>query len=371
MNFYDIVIAGCGLSGATSARLLAEQGYKVLVIEQKKHIGGQIYDYKNEHGITLHKYGPHIFHTKLKHVWDFVNRFSEFSNFQHRVLSFADGNFIPFPINRQTLNQVFGVNLSTEDVPAFLQKEVQKSTYSTPAATFRDAVVSQVGEQLYSLFFEKYTEKQWNCDPKELSPDLAGRIPVRNNNDCRYFSDKYQGMPVNGYTAMIDKMLNHENIHLLLGCKYEEIKEQLLPTSLLVYTGELDKFFDYKFGKLAYRSVKIEFKTYEQEIFQPAPVVNYPNDYDFTRITEFKQMTGEKSEKTTVCFEYPSAEGLPFYTVPNKENQDLREKYMQEVQKLEETGNYLFIGRLAEYKYYNMDLAIDSAIKRIEQWKNR
>jgi UDP-galactopyranose mutase len=370
MNYHDIVVVGCGLSGATSARLLAEQGYKVLVVEQKKHIGGQVYDFRNEHGITLHCYGPHIFHTKLKHVWDFVNRFTEFSNFQHRVLSFVEGNFVPFPINRLTLNQIFGEHLKTKDVSEFLQQEVFSSEYDSSLASFRDAVVSQVGERLYALFFEKYTEKQWNCNPETLSSELAGRIPVRNNNDCRYFSDKYQGIPVNGYTAMINNMLEHENIHLLLGCNYENIKEQL-SAKLFVYTGELDKFFGYKFGKLAYRSVKIVFKTYEQELFQSAPVVNYPNDYDYTRITEFKQMTEEKSAKTTVCFEYPSAEGLPFYTVPNKENNLLREQYMQEVKQLEMTGKYLFIGRLAEYKYYNMDLAIESAMKRIGEWVNR
>lgn len=370
MNFYDIIVVGCGLSGATSARLLAEQGYKVLVVEQKKHIAGQIYDYKDEYGITVHKYGPHIFHTKIKSVWDFVCRFTEFNHFQHRVLSFADGDFIPFPINRITLNKVFGENLSTAGVVSFLQKEVQKSTFNKSILSFRDAVVSQVGERLYALFFEEYTKKQWNCNPEELSPELAGRIPVRENNDCRYFSDKYQGIPAKGYTEMIQNMVNHENIHLLLGCDYKVIKDTLI-SKLTVYTGELDRFFDYKFGKLTYRSVKIEFKTFEQEFYQQAPVVNYPNDYDFTRITEFKYMTSEQSNKTTVCFEYPSAEGLPFYTVPNKENQDLREQYIQEVKQLEETGKYLFIGRLAEYKYYNMDLAIESAIKRISQWQER
>ena len=370
MNFYDIIVVGGGLSGATSACLLAEKGYKVLVIEQKKHTAGQIFDYKDEHGISLHKYGPHIFHTKIKKVWDFVNRFAEFNHFQHSVLSFAEGDFIPFPINRITLNKVFGENLTTADVASFLQKEVQKSTFNKDIVSFRDAVVSQVGEHLYGLFFEKYTKKQWNCDPEELSPELAGRIPVRENNDCRYFSDKYQGIPSKGYTAMVENMINHENIHLLLGCDYNDVKDKF-SSKLTVYTGELDRFFDYKFGKLAYRSVKIEFKTFEQEQFQQAPVVNYPNDYDFTRITEFKHLTGEKSPKTTVCFEYPSAEGLPFYTVPNKENQDLREQYMQEVKQLEDTGNYLFIGRLAEYKYYNMDLAIESAIKRVSQWLER
>lgn len=367
MAFYDIVVVGCGLSGATSARLLAERGFKILMIEQKKHIGGQIYDYKNDAGITVHQYGPHIFHTKIEEVWKFVNRFTTFSNFQHRVLSFAEGDFINFPINRLTINKVFGVDLTTAEVESFLQQEVAKSHFNNPPQSFRDKVVSQVGERLYGLFFEKYTEKQWNCDPDKLSPDLAGRIPVRSNNDCRYFADKYQGMPTHGYTQMIENMINHENISVLLGVDYQDIKNELQP-KLLVYTGELDKFFDCKYGKLTYRSVKLDFQTLDQEQFQPAPVVNYPNDYDYTRITEFKQMTGEKSSKTTICYEYPSAEGLPFYTMPNKENELLREKYMQDVHTLEAQGKHLFIGRLAEYKYYNMDMAIDSAIKRINAW---
>lgn len=367
MAFYDIVVVGCGLSGATSARLLAERGFKILMIEQKKHIGGQIYDYKNDAGITVHQYGPHIFHTKIEEVWKFVNRFTTFSNFQHRVLSFADGDFINFPINRLTVNKVFGVNLTSEEVPAFLQQEVEKSRFNNPPQSFRDKVVSQVGERLYGLFFEKYTEKQWNCDPDKLSPDLAGRIPVRSNNDCRYFSDKYQGMPTRGYTKMIENMIDHENISVLLGVDYQTIKNELNP-KLLVYTGELDKFFNCEFGKLTYRSVKLDFQTFDQDHYQPGPVVNYPNDYDYTRCTEFKWMTGEQSPKTTVCFEYPSAEGLPFYTMPDKENEELRARYMKKVQALEEQKTHLFIGRLAEYKYYNMDLVIDSAIKRINAW---
>lgn len=367
MAFYDVVVVGGGLSGCTAARILAEKNYKVLIIEQKKHLGGQIYDFKNEVGITIHKYGPHIFHTQIEKVWNFVNRFTDFSNFQHRVLSFAEGNFINFPINRQTLNAVFGTNLTTAEVPNFLANEVAKAQFNNPPLSFRDKVVSQVGERLYTLFFEKYTEKQWKCNPDELSPDLAGRIPVRSNNDTRYFADKYQGMPVNGYTAMINNMIDHENIAVLLGVDYHVIKSEINP-KLLIYTGELDKFFDCKYGKLTYRSVKLNFQTLDQEQFQPAPVVNYPNDYDYTRITEFKQMTGEKSSKTTICYEFPSEEGLPFYTMPNKENEMLRERYMQDVKILEEQQTHLFIGRLAEYKYYNMDLAIDSAIKRVEKW---
>ena len=283
------------------------------------------------------------------------------------MLSFANGNLINFPINRNTLNTVFGLQLSNDEVEDFLKQEVEKSTFNNPPQSFRDVVVSQVGEHLYRLFFEHYTQKQWACNPEDLSPALAGRIPVRTNNDSRYFTDKYQGLPINGYTAMINNMIAHENIAVLLGIDYLSIKEELNP-QLIVYTGELDRFFGYQYGKLTYRSVKLHFQTLDQEQFQVAPVVNYPNDYDYTRITEFKQMTGEKSPKTTICYEYPSAEGLPFYTMPNQENDRLRERYMQEVKILEDNKTHLFIGRLAEYKYYNMDSAIDSAMNRVEQW---
>ena len=367
---YDVIVVGSGLSGATCATVLAQKGYKVLVIEKNKHIAGQIYDYKNEYGITVHKYGPHIFHTKIKEVWDFLNQYTAFDSYQHHVLSFADGKFIPFPINRETLNAVFGTSLTNDDVLPFLKERVEKSNFQNPPQSFRDVVVSQVGEELYSLFFESYTRKQWGTDPENLSPDLAGRIPVRNNGDCRYFSDPYQGMPVGGYSAMIEKMLAHPNIQLLLGCDFFTVKEDFKDAKMLVYTGELDRFFDYKFGKLEYRSVKLDFKTYEKESFQPCAVVNYPNSYDFTRITEFKKLTGETSPSTTVCFEYPSADGMPFYTVPTKRNNDMRESYMHEVEALEKTGRVLFVGRLAEYKYYNMDAAVASAIGKIQQRGN-
>ena len=366
-NLYDILVTGSGLSGVTCARSLAEKGYKVLVVEKMKQVGGQIFDYKNEAGITVHRYGPHIFHTNLKHIWDFVNRFSSFSGYQHKVLSFADGDFVPFPINRNTINQVFGLNLSNSEVMGFLKEEVQKSTFNKTGQSFRDAVVSQVGERLYKLFFEKYTRKQWNCDPETLSAEIAGRIPVRDNGDSRYFTDKYQGMPVNGYSAMIEKMLSHENIQVLSGCDYFEIKDYFDP-KLTVYTGKLDEFFDYKYGHLDYRSVEIEFKTFDHESFQPAPVVNYPNDYDFTRITEFKKMTGGISSKTTVCYEYPSEKGLPFYPVINAANLAIKAKYQEETAKLEAGRKFIFVGRLAEYKYYNMDAAIDSALLNVEKW---
>ncbi|MDU1904188.1 MAG: UDP-galactopyranose mutase [Dysgonomonas sp.] len=364
---YDVIIAGCGLAGTTAARLFAEKNLKVLIIEKEKYVGGQCFDYKDPYGITIHKFGPHIFHTKEKRVWDFVTQFSEFNLFQHRVLSYAEGNFVEFPINRTTINKIFGKNLSSEEIKDFLLEEVKKSTFNTPSISFRDAIVSQVGERLYSLFFENYTKKQWNTDPENLSPELAGRIPIRTNNDSRYFTDQYQGMPTYGYTSMMENVLNHPNIHILLGCDYLKVKDNF-ESDLTIYTGELDRYFDYKYGELEYRSVRIELKTFDTEQFQPAPVVNYPNDYDWTRITEFKQLTDDKSDKTTVCYEYPLAKGHSFYIVPTRENLEKREKYMRDVKELESSNKYLFIGRLAEYKYYNMDNVISVTMDKVNAW---
>jgi len=361
---YDAVIVGAGLSGAVAARLLAEKGKRVLVVEKHRHTAGHCHDYRNEHGITVHTYGPHIFHTNNEEVWKFVNRFTDFHYLQHRVLSYADGNMIPFPINADTINQVFGTSIQVDELPAFLKSQAALSTYNDPPRNFRDAVVSQVGERLYGLFFENYTKKQWGRDPELLSADIAKRIPVRSNRDGRYFSDRYQGIPSRGYTAMVDAILDHPGIGLLLGVDWFEVFDDY-PAPLTIFTGELDRFFKGKHGKLEYRSLDLELKTFDMESYQDAPVVNYPNDYDWTRITEFKKLLDEKSPRTTVCFEYPKAEGEPFYIVMTDENMEKRERYMREVQELEATGRYLFIGRLAEYKYYNMDQVIAATMSKV------
>lgn len=369
---YDCVIVGAGLAGATSARLLAEAGFSVIVVEAKRHIAGQCYDYKDDSEITIHKYGPHIFHTRKKEVWDFVNRFSDFSDYQHRVQSYSEGQYYKFPINRETVNSVFGVNLKSDEVPLFLKQQVENSIFDPSLKSFRDVVVSQVGERLYKMFFESYTYKQWSCDPSDLSGTLAGRIPIRFNTDDRYFNDPYQGMPVRGYTTMVTNMLDHEKIHLMLGCDYFSIKDQINFSKVLIYTGLLDRFFDYQYGQLQYRSVDIRLKTLEMQSYLPVAVVNYPNDYDWTRITEFKKLTGEESpRKTTICYEYPKEKGDPFYTVPTEENLQKRMLYMSEVEKLEKLNNYLFIGRLAEYQYYNMDRVIEVAMNKIKEWLSK
>jgi UDP-galactopyranose mutase len=366
---FDVIVAGAGLAGSVAARAFAEAGKRVLVIEKHRHVAGHCHDYRNEWGITVHTYGPHIFHTNDRTVWEFVNRFTDFHYLQHRVLSYAEGRLVPFPINRDTINEVFGLSISTEEVDAFLKAQVAASHFSNPPRNFRDAVVSQVGERFYNLFFKNYTLKQWNRDPETLSAEIAKRIPVRSNRDDRYFSDTYQGVPKHGYTKMVEAMLDHPKISVLLGADFFEIRSQF-PSALTIFTGELDRFFDYKYGKLTYRSLDLVFKTLDQEQFQNVPVVNYPNDYEWTRITEFKLLSGERSPKTTICYEYPKEEGEPYYIVMNDENLSIREKYMAEVQKLEETGTYLFIGRLAEYAYYNMDQVIGRALQKVKPLLN-
>lgn len=358
----DCLVVGAGLAGCTAARILAESGHKVLVVERLKHVAGHCHDYKDENGITIHSYGPHIFHTNNKQVWDFVNKFTEFHYYQHRVLSYVEGKLVPFPINRDTICQVFGTELAAYEVEEFLEREVKKSRFNNPPKNFRDVIVSQVGERLYELFFKNYTIKQWGRDPEELSPDVAKRIPVRVGRDDRYFSDKYQGIPKHGYTRMVENILNHPNIILMLGVDYFEMRDLFKP-KLTVYTGELDRFFDYIHGKLEYKSLRLELKTINEEYYQPVAVVNYPNDYDWTRVAEYKYFLGEKSKRTTVCFEYPSPEGEPYYIVMTPDNLEKREKYMKEVKKMERTREFIFVGRLAEYKYYNMDQVIEEALK--------
>ena len=363
----EAIVVGAGFSGAVSARLLAESGRKVLVLERLNHIGGHCYDYRNEYGITVHQYGPHIFHTCEKTAWDFLIQFSPFHYYQHRVLSYAQGNYYPFPINLDTLNQVFGIQLNVNEVEDFLQSEINRCTNDSSINNFETAVISQMGKHLYELFFKNYTIKQWEKDPKKLSAQLAKRIPIRKNRDNRYFSDPYQGIPVRGYTELIKQILNHPKISIMTNTDYFSVRERFSP-SLTVYTGELDRYFNYQYGKLEYRSLDLEFRHFDKDYYQQVATVNYPNDYDWTRITEFKHFLNEQSDKTTVCFEYPKAVGEPYYVVMDEENTKKREQYMADVEKLENDGSHLFIGRLAEYQYYNMDQAILKAIQKTEGW---
>lgn len=357
---FDYLIVGAGFSGSVSARILAEKGKKVLIIDKRSHIGGNCYDYYNEAGILVHKYGPHIFHTNSKIVWEFLSRFTKWYLYQHKVLSYVNGMLVPMPINVDTINKLYGENYSCSNIDKFYDSVKVKDIEVKNA---KDMVISKVGEELYHMFFEGYTRKQWGVPPEELEKEVTARIPTRSNRDDRYFTNIYQGMPLYGYTKLFENMLDHKNIHIMLNSDFKSIKEEIKYKNL-IYTGCADEYFDYKYGNLPYRSINFEFETLNEEYYQPVGTVNYPNDYDFTRITEFKYLTGQKTNSTTIMREYSSAEGEPYYPVPQKKNQELYLMYEREAEKL---SNVYFIGRLGQYKYMNMDVVIEEAMKLIDK----
>jgi UDP-galactopyranose mutase len=357
----DIIIVGAGISGATLAeRYATQQNKKVLIIEKRDHIGGNCYDYYNEDGILVSKYGAHLFHTNLEDVWEYVNQFSEWQKYEHRVLSSVDGKFVPVPVNITTVNTLLGLHItSEEEMKQWLEENTEK--IENPRNS-EEMALSLVGPVLYEKMFKHYTEKQWNKSPKELAPSVIGRIPVRTNFEDRYFSDVHQAIPKEGYTKIFEKMLDHPNITVRLNTDYFALKDELKDYKKLFFTGPIDQFFGYKHGKkLQYRSLKFVFETYDKEFFQSNSVINYPNDHDYTRIVEYKHFTGQKHEKTTISKEFPTWEGEPYYPVPSKENLELFDKYQQEAKEAEKK-NIHFVGRLANYKYFNMDQAFKNAL---------
>lgn len=352
---FDYMIVGAGLAGSVLAERLASRNKKILLVDKRNHIGGNTYDYYNTDGILVHKYGPHIFHTNSKDVFTYLGNFTQWRPYEHRVLASVDGMLVPIPINLNTINQLYGLNLSSSEVDAFLESKAEKRS---AIQTSEDVVVSKVGRELYEKFFRGYTRKQWNLDPSELDASVTSRIPTRNNLDNRYFTDSYQAIPLQGYTRMFEKMLDQRNIKVLLNTDYKEILDAV-SFKKMIYTGPIDYFYDYCYGKLPYRSLEFKFETLEQEIAQPTGTVNYPNEHPYTRITEFKYLTGQKHPKTSIVYEYPKDEGEPYYPVPRKENADLYRRYH-----LLTTGekNVYFAGRLATYKYYNMDQVVAQAL---------
>lgn len=352
---FDYLVVGCGFAGSVCARILAERNKRVLIIDRRNHIGGNAYDYYNNSGIMVHKYGPHIFHTENKRVWDFVSRFTSWRKYQHRVLSYVDGRMLPFPINVDTVNMLYGTHFDSLNIAEFYRSLADDSM---DIKNSRDMIVSKVGEELYEKFFRGYTKKQWDLYSEELDSEVTARIPIRFSRDDRYFTNKYQGIPEYGYTRLFENMLDHKNISIMLNTDYSEIKDEINYKNL-IYTGPIDHFFNYCFGNLHYRSLEFIQETYNVEYYQKAGTVNYPNDYDFTRITEYKYFTGQKAPVTTVVKEYSRAEGEPYYPIPRKENKDLYKKYEK---KAEELDNTYFIGRLANYRYFNMDAVVHEAL---------
>ena len=357
MNTFDFLIVGAGFAGAVLAERLATQsGKKVLIVDKRNHIGGNTYDYYNNEGILVHQYGPHIFHTNCKEIFEYLGKFTTWRPYEHRVLASVDGMLVPIPINLNTINMLYGLHLSSDEVEHFLQSKAEQKTR---ILTSEDVVVNKVGRELYEKFFKGYTKKQWDLDPSELDASVTARIPTRNNRDDRYFTDTYQGMPLHGYTKMFENMLSHPNIKVMLNTDYKEI-ESIIPHKEMIYTGPIDYYFDYCYGKLPYRSIEFKFETIGTEVFQPTGTVNYPNEHPYTRATEFKYLTGQKHPKTTVVYEYPKADGDPYYPVPRAENAELYKKYQLLAAGLKKVH---FTGRLATYKYYNMDQVVAQSLK--------
>ena len=356
---YDVVIVGAGFAGSVLAERLAAQARKrVLVVDRRSHIGGNAYDTIDEAGILVHRYGPHIFHTNSADVFEYLSAFTEWRPYEHRLLASVRRMLLPIPINRSTVNALYGLDLRTEeDVQAFYDARAESSL---ARRTSEDVVVGTVGRELYELFFRGYTRKQWGLDPSQLDASVTARVPTRTNADDRYFTDRYQAMPLHGYTAMFERMLSNRRIDVRTGVDFRAIRDSL-DYETLIFTGPIDEYFDHRFGRLPYRSLRFEFQTLPIEQFQTTGTVNYPDEHEvpFTRITEFKYLTGQKHPYTTIVREYPQAAGDPYYPIPRPENAELYRRYQALA---ESTPGVHFVGRLATYKYYNMDQVVGQAL---------
>ena len=357
---YDYLVVGAGYAGSVIAERLASQhGARVLVIDKRRHIGGNAYDEPNEAGILYHKYGPHIFHTNSDKVVDYLSQFTEWRPYEHRVRAVVRDKLVPIPINRTTLNELFDLDLKTDEEAAdYLASRAEPVDN---IQTSEDVVINAVGRELYELFFQGYTRKQWGLDPSELDKSVTARIPTRTNTDDRYFTDTFQAMPKHGYTAMFEKILDNPLIEVRTGTDFRDFKDSWKDIAdHLVYTGPIDEYFDHRFGKLPYRSLKFDHQTLDEDRFQETGTVNYPApDVPYTRISEYKHLTGQDHPRTTITYEYPSAEGDPYYPIPRPENQELFKRYEALG---DQTDDVTFVGRLATYRYYNMDQIVGQAL---------
>ena len=354
---HDVMVVGAGFAGAVMAERLANAGLKVLVVDRRPHVAGNAYDRRDDAGLLIHQYGPHIFHTNSDDVFAYLSRFTQWRPYEHRVLAQVGEQLVPMPINRTTLNMLYDAGLQTEDeVEAFLAARAEPVD---PIRTSADVVVSRVGRELYETFFRGYTRKQWGLDPSELDKSVTSRVPTRADTDDRYFTDTHQAMPADGYTRMFEAMLDHPNIELLLGVDYTQVRD-VYPHDHLIFTGPIDEYFGHRYGKLPYRSLTFRHETIDQEWLQPVAVVNYPDEaVPYTRVTEYKHLTGDVAPATSLTYEYPSAEGDPYYPIPREENQALFKRY--EALAIAES-NVTFVGRLATYRYYNMDQVVGQAL---------
>ncbi|MEA2397414.1 MAG: UDP-galactopyranose mutase [Thermoleophilaceae bacterium] len=368
---YDLLVVGAGYAGSVIAERYASLcEARVLVVDRRDHIAGNAYDYVDDHGVLVHRYGPHIFHTNAKHIVEYLSRFTEWRPYEHRVVAKVDEQLLPMPINRDTVNRLYGLDLRTEDdVEAFYAERREPIEY---VRTSEDAVVAKVGRDLYEKFFRGYTRKQWERDPSELHASVCARIPIRTNTDDRYFTDWHQAMPVDGYTAMFERILDHPLIDVSVDTDFDDVRDEV-DYRHLVYTGPIDKFFDYRFGALPYRSLEFDLRTEQTPdgaLVQPAGSINFPTEaVPYTRTTEFRHLTGQSPHgSSTIAYEYPRSEGDPYYPIPRDDTRELYRKYETLGEELPEVT---FVGRLARYQYLNMDQVVGQALSTFDRMLER
>ena len=362
---FDWVVVGAGLTGATFAeRIACKRGETVLLIDQRDHIAGNAWDEFNESGILEHKYGPHIFHTNSKEVWGYLSQFTEWRPYFHKVLASVDGMLIPLPFNLNSIEMLFPDILSKRIIDKLIN--IYGFGSRIPILKLKEAEDEDLiflANFVYKNIFENYTKKQWGLSPEDLLPSVTARVPILISRDDRYFQDEYQAMPLHGYGAMVRRMLNNPNIHILLKTKWQDIKSSIDYKSM-IFTGPIDEYFQYKYGELPYRSLDFRINTYLKEGYQSAAVINYPNEYSYTRITEQKWLTGQSHPSTTIISEYPIAhrigETVPYYPIPTEKNQMQYKQYETEAEKIKH--KVIFAGRLGDYMYYNMDQAVARAL---------
>jgi UDP-galactopyranose mutase len=358
---FDYLIVGAGFAGSVLAERLASQlGKKVLLCDKRPHIGGNAYDFYDDDGILIHKYGPHIFHTASARIFNYLSQFTGWRPYQHRVVASVDGILVPFPINLTTLEMLYGQPFDADSAEAFFRARAEAIGHPR---TSEEVVVSKIGRELYEKFFRNYTRKQWGLDPSELDASVAARVPARTNHDDRYFTDEFQAMPLQGYTRLFENMLDQKNICVVLNTDYTELLREVRFREM-IYTGPIDAFFGYRYGQLPYRSLDFKFETHQTSQFQTAAVVNYPNEHAYTRITEFKYLTGQSHPKTSVVYEFPKGDGDPYYPVPQPESARMYQEYKLLA---DSKKNVRFVGRLATYRYYNMDQVVGQALALFDQ----
>jgi len=352
---YDWLVVGAGFAGSVLAeRLASQRGERVLVIDRRPHVAGNAYDHYDAAGLLIHQYGPHIFHTNSRAIFDYLSQFTRWRPYEHRVLAEIDGQLLPIPINLDTVNRLYGLSLTSEELEQFF---AAKAEPIAEIRTSEDVVVSRVGRDLYEKFFRGYTRKQWGMDPSELDKSVTARVPVRTNRDDRYFGDTFQYMPARGYTRMFERMLDHPKITVQTDTDFRDVERAAYRR--LIFTGPIDEYFDYRFGPLPYRSLRFRHVTLNKEWHQPVAVVNYPQTHDYTRVTEYKHLTGQAHPKTSLTYEFPASDGDPYYPVPRPENAELYKRYEQLALGVRDVW---FAGRLATYRYYNMDQVVGQAL---------